>query len=128
MGRIAATTMNARARRPSRPRTITFRHTEFRVCYEPSLTANKRGTPLRQPAQGPRKTIIRRRGDRTHPLPAAVDLVALGLAVLVEPDQRPGDVEVHLHRVRVLVGDERVGLARRLVDEVARGRSTAAAS
>src|SRR6059058_28967 len=43
------------------------------------------------------------------------------LAVLVQPDQRPGDVEGHPHRLVALVGDQRVRLARRLVDPVARG-------
>src|SRR3954470_10261229 len=42
-----------------------------------------------------------------------------GVAVLVEPDERAPDLEVDLHRLVGLVGDERVRLARRLVDEVA---------
>src|SRR3954464_3238217 len=45
-----------------------------------------------------------------------------GVAVLVQPDQRPAYLEVHLHRLVGLVRDERVRLARRLVDEAARRR------
>src|SRR4029077_20700154 len=48
--------------------------------------------------------------------------VALRLAVLVQPDQRPGDVEGHAHRLRGLVRHERVRLAGRLIDPVAGGR------
>ena len=48
--------------------------------------------------------------------------VAAGLAGLDEPDQRTFDHEKHLHGFGVIVGDERVRLARRLVDEVARRR------
>ena len=43
------------------------------------------------------------------------------LAVLVQPDQRPGDVEGDPHGLVALVGDQRVRLAGRLVDPVARG-------
>src|SRR3954447_19320020 len=57
---------------------------------------------------------------------AQVDVVVhveevLGVAVLVEPDERALDLEVHLHRLVGLVGDQRVRLARGLVDEVAGG-------
>src|SRR5580704_11896511 len=48
--------------------------------------------------------------------------VAVGLAILVQPDQRAGDVERHPHRLVALVRDQRVRLARRLVDPVAGGR------
>src|SRR5438309_3287574 len=43
------------------------------------------------------------------------------LAVLVQPDQGPGDVEGDPHGLVALVGDQRVRLAGRLVDPVARG-------
>ena len=48
--------------------------------------------------------------------------VAVGLAVLVQPDQRAGDVERHPHRLVALVRHQRVRLARRLVDPVPGGR------
>src|SRR5262249_51547705 len=48
--------------------------------------------------------------------------MALRLAVLVQPDQRTGDVEGHPHRLRGLVRHERVRLAGRLIDPVPGGR------
>src|SRR4029450_6855579 len=48
--------------------------------------------------------------------------VAVRLPLVVQPDQRSFDDEEHLHRIRMVVCDQGVGLARRLVDEVARGR------
>jgi len=42
-----------------------------------------------------------------------------GFAGLVEPDQRRADDEEHLHRLVIFIGDQRVALAGRLIDEVA---------
>src|SRR5204862_293221 len=47
--------------------------------------------------------------------------MAGSLAVLVQPDQRPRDVEGHLHRFRGFIRNERVRLARCLVHPVAGG-------
>src|SRR6201999_2138266 len=41
------------------------------------------------------------------------------VAVLVQPGERAGDDEEDLHRLVAVIGDQRVALARRLVDEVA---------
>src|SRR6516225_1170252 len=44
------------------------------------------------------------------------------VAVLVEPHQRAGDDEEYLHRIGMLVADQRMALAGGFVDEVPRGR------
>lgn len=43
------------------------------------------------------------------------------LPFLVEPDERTLDLEEHLHRLFALIDDQRMALARRLVDEIAGG-------
>ena len=45
--------------------------------------------------------------------------ISVGLAVLIEPDERSGDLEVHFHRLVAFVSNERMAFARRFVDEVA---------
>src|SRR4051794_9430255 len=94
-----------------------------------SRSPTARATPVSRTARSAHE-----RGDHVGPeadllvvLLADLDVVVhveevLDLAVLVEPDQRAPDLEVHLHRLLGFVGDERVGLARRLVDEGAGGR------
>src|SRR3954447_6660604 len=53
-------------------------------------------------------------------LDVIVDIeIAVRLALVIQPDQRPLDDEEDFHRVRMLVGDQGMSLSRRLVDEVA---------
>src|SRR5574337_760253 len=48
--------------------------------------------------------------------------IAGRIAVLVEPDERRVNVKEDAHRLVIIIGDERVTLAGRLVDEIAGGR------
>ena len=48
--------------------------------------------------------------------------IAVRFAILIQPDQRPRDLEVHLHRLVMFVGDESVPFSGRLIDKVSGGR------
>src|SRR3954451_19606327 len=94
-----------------------------------SRSPTARATPVSRTARSAHQRVdhVGAEADLLVVLLADVDVVVhveevLDLAVLVEPDQRALDLEVHLHRLLGLVGDERVRLARRLVDEGAGGR------
>src|SRR3954468_1094928 len=94
-----------------------------------SRSPTARATPVSRTARSAHQRVdqVGAEADLLVVLLADLDVVVhieevLDLAVLVEPDQRALDLEVDLHRLVGLVGDERVGLARGLVDEGAGGR------
>src|SRR3954466_2330663 len=94
----------------------------------PSRSPTARATPVRRTVRLAHERVdqVGAEADLIVVLLADLDVVVyveevLDLAVLVEPDQRALDLEVHLHRLVGLVGDQRVRLARRLVDEAAGG-------
>src|SRR3954451_4697473 len=95
----------------------------------PSRSPTARATPVSRTARSAHQRVdqIGAEADLLVVLLADLDVVVHveevhDVAVLVEPDQRALDLEVHLHRLVGLVGDERVRLTRGLGDEAARGR------